>query len=101
MFAGIWAKITALLTAIIGGLLLVLKLKSDKVDRLEEKVQVNDKLDEIRKEQKEAIQEVLKYEAKTIEEKTKCIPQVNMTEGKEDRPLKVLCNSSRYPSLSG
>ena len=75
MFAGIWAKITALLTAIIGGLLIVLKLKSDKVDRLQDKVDTSDKLDEIREEQKEAKDEVLKDEAETIKEKTKPIIQ--------------------------
>ena len=75
MFAGIRAKITALLTAIIGGLLIVLKLKSDKVERLQDKVDTSEKLDEIREEQKEATKEVLKDEAETIKEKTKPIIQ--------------------------
>lgn len=47
MFTGIWAKIVAGMSAVIGVMLIMLKLKNDKIENLEEENAAHVKRDEI------------------------------------------------------
>ena len=56
---GLWAKFTALLSVVIGALLIALKLKSAKIENLEGYKKVREEIDEIDAKQVEDKQEVL------------------------------------------
>jgi len=47
MFTGIWAKIVAGMSAVMGVMLIMLKLKNDKIENLEEENAAHVKRDEI------------------------------------------------------
>lgn len=53
MFSGLWAKITAVLSAAVGILVILLKWKSKQVHDLEKQVGAHQKKEEIREEVKE------------------------------------------------
>lgn len=69
-----WAKITGVLGAIIGFLLIALKLKNAKIEKLEVKEAVNDKKNERREKQDKVIEEVFANEKESINKKVKDKP---------------------------
>ena len=71
MFSGIWAKITAGLSAIIGILFFWNRMLSAKNDKLEHEVKINDTIEEIDAEQELFEQELRKDEQKRINQKVK------------------------------
>ena len=60
IFTSIWAKITAFMGVVIGGLLIALKLKSNKVDKLEEENKYLEVKEEIQVKQAEVKKEIIK-----------------------------------------
>lgn len=69
-----WAKFTGVLGAIIAFLLIALKLKSAKIEKLEVKERVNEKKDERREKHKKVVGEVLANEKDEIDKKIKDAP---------------------------
>jgi len=74
IFSGVWAKTTALFAAIIAGLLTFIRFRTNKIEKLEEQALVSDKLDDIRKQEKEIKKEVLQDEKRRIKKKLKIKP---------------------------
>ena len=66
MFSGLWAKITAGLTVVVGVLLAVLKLKNSQLEKAEHELKVRDKADEIEDKQDQFINDTLKDEENRI-----------------------------------
>lgn len=62
-------KIIAVLSAVIGTLLVALKLKSDKINKLEREKVISDKKEEILTGQGQAVQEVLENESIEIKKR--------------------------------
>jgi len=69
-----WVKFTAALGAIITFLLIALKLKNAKIEKLEVKDRVNEKKDERRQKHKQVVNEVLANEKESIDKKIKDAP---------------------------
>lgn len=80
-----WAKITGALGAIIGFLLILLKFKNDKIEKLDHENKVNEKVKEIRKEQDEIKEEIINDEEKRIEDRVKD----NSNKSRRDRASKL------------
>lgn len=53
MFSGLWMKVTAVLSAVVGALLFVLKIQRNTIKNQEEEIAGHEKKDEIRAEIKE------------------------------------------------
>jgi len=71
MFKLIWIKIATALSALLVVVGYYAKYLSKKNDKLENKLKVKDKLDDIREQQDKAKEEILNDEAKTIKHKIK------------------------------
>lgn len=90
MLSSIWAKLVAFMGVVIAGLLAFIKFRSDKIERLEEKTEVSDKLNDIRETQEESKKEILKDEKKRIDTKLKIKP----THTRRDRVKRMRRNKT-------